>query len=126
LINAWKALGLEDNTSNTITPQPTTTLLLTTEKKKRKSGVFTSTFQNTFRFHKLHLGYDKVIPDGKKKGFPSSINFEDVEERVIDMKNMITDVILKRSPCFYWDLAVERYKVMGKSARGTLLSWGNT
>ncbi|KAI8384597.1 uncharacterized protein BYT42DRAFT_492567 [Radiomyces spectabilis] len=65
------------------------------------------------RFCRLHRIELKIKPQGRRKGYPLHIAFEDLEERIQGFRQELMDVIAGRVHSSYRETALKAYKDLG-------------
>ena len=75
-----------------------------------------------YAFHKAHDAFEKIVPAGVKKGYPQTIDFEGLKNRVDTLFDKIREIITEKTTSHFHDLASERYSKLGRKAHGTFFT----
>lgn len=70
-------------------------------------------FPQTASFCYLHNAEREVIPMGIRKGWPTSIDFVFLEQRIQDHHNRLSQIIKREIPSSYLDIATSKWKTQG-------------
>ncbi|RIA88663.1 RTC4-like domain-containing protein, partial [Glomus cerebriforme] len=70
-------------------------------------------------FCKIHHAETTIVPDGIRKGYPTEINFELLEGRIIQMKDELLNIINKKIGSYYWNFSLEICAEVGSRKAGT-------
>ncbi|KAF9577685.1 hypothetical protein BGW38_006952, partial [Lunasporangiospora selenospora] len=66
-----------------------------------------------FELCRIHLAEESTVPQGLKKNYPESINFDEIAERVRRMESELWGIVHRTVPSVYLDHALENYRRMG-------------
>ncbi|CAG8641042.1 11244_t:CDS:2 [Acaulospora morrowiae] len=68
-----------------------------------------------FEFCRLHDAESNIVPDGLRKNYPLTIDFDNLPLRIQSMFSELKDVATGKKKSFFRDVAMEAYKELGKA-----------
>jgi hypothetical protein len=82
-----------------------------------------------FEFCRIHIAESEVIPEGLAKGYPSSINFDEIPERIERFKQDLIDVCRKKVKSIFRENVMKVFRETGivkaNSSMG-IMNWFET
>ncbi|KAL0095108.1 hypothetical protein F4703DRAFT_1727401 [Phycomyces blakesleeanus] len=107
--NLRKSKCLTDSSDNS-------TIQWTMTQKTRKPST-----REQYAFCRLHEIELVIKPQGRKENYPENINFDNLEQRILDFKDELDDVIFGIAQSSYRDTALKAYEDLGMNkARSTM------